>query len=135
MRRCSLADTVKDGGQRTEFATGAQREIVPGKGRFDLIPDDFLRELAKLYEQGAVKYAPHNYAKGMPLSQFKNSAMRHLNQWCSGARDEPHLVQAIWNLISMWTVDALVEDGLLPRDLRDLDLRTFVRKFQELKNE
>lgn len=122
---------VRDGGARTTFSTGAQREISSGRGRFDLISDDFLKALAELYEQGALKYADHNYARGMPLSRFKDSAMRHLNAWCRGERDEPHLVQAAWNLISMWTVDCLVEEGLLSEDFRDLDIRAVVRRAAE----
>ena len=38
---------IKDSGNRTEFATGAVRDIQVGKGRCDLLP---LRDIAILVE-------------------------------------------------------------------------------------
>ncbi len=38
---------IKDSGQRTEFETGAVRDMADGKGRFDLMPLDVLQEIWK----------------------------------------------------------------------------------------
>lgn len=38
---------IKDSGNRTEFETGAVRDIQEGKGRFDLMPMDVLRAITK----------------------------------------------------------------------------------------
>jgi len=40
---------TKDSGQRQEWSTGSVRDVSVGKGRFDLIPTEPLRRLAKLY--------------------------------------------------------------------------------------
>ena len=37
---------IKDSGNRTEFNTGAVRDLHEGKGRYDLIPWDAIHELA-----------------------------------------------------------------------------------------
>lgn len=41
---------IKDSGNRTEFDTGAVRDIQEGKGRCDLLPMD---AIAEVFEQGA----------------------------------------------------------------------------------
>lgn len=93
--------TLKDSGVREEFATGARRDTREGKGRFDLISYHALRRLALVMERGASKYGDHNWEKGMPLSRFMDSALRHLNQYLAGARDEDHLAQAAFNVFAM----------------------------------
>lgn len=40
--------TIKDSGQRTEFQTGAVRDIQEGKGRCDLLPMDVVSTLYRL---------------------------------------------------------------------------------------
>jgi hypothetical protein len=55
-----------------------------------------LHDLAIHYENGAEKYGPDNWKKGIPLTggerggSFTDSGLRHLNQWCQGLSDEPH---------------------------------------------
>ena len=46
---------IKDSGERTEFTSGAVRDMHDGKGRFDLLPMCVLTRLAKHYERGALK--------------------------------------------------------------------------------
>ena len=48
------------------------------KLRYDLIPAIAQREYAKVWTQGAIKYEPRNWEKGMPYSEVIASAMRHL---------------------------------------------------------
>lgn len=111
---------LKDSGQREIMSTGAQRDIREGKGRFDLIPPHFLRRLADVYEKGAKKYTDNNWRKGMKLHLYIDSAYRHLNDWREGATDEDHVVQAIWNLISVLETEDMVRRGVLPNDLIDI---------------
>lgn len=150
-----IEDTIRtksglvDSGQRTEFESGAMREQIAGKGRFDLIPldimgtvirdnvylelgrfvetlkvehlydalsaaiggefhmkdraidspYDMMMKLAKHFENGAVKYEPDNWKKGLPLHTYIDSASRH---WCKHKlkwNDEPHLIACIWNIV------------------------------------
>ena len=96
--------TIKDSGERTEFATGAVRDMHEGKGRFDLLPMCVLMRLARHYEAGSLKYGDRNWEKGIPCHSFADSAMRHLVKYMDGWKDEDHLVAAIWNLCGLaWT--------------------------------
>lgn len=96
--------TIKDSGQRTEFATGAVRDMHEGKGRFDLLPMCVLMRLARHYEAGSLKYGDRNWEKGIPCHSFADSAMRHLVKYMDGQKDEDHLIAAIWNLCGLaWT--------------------------------
>jgi hypothetical protein len=187
---------LQDSGERTHFETGAMREIVQGKGRFDLLPlaeisnivtqlnvDNYneifstllieerppkegelevriiaqiysqiylfrkfgsyqmllstfhlgvilnayksgvkldsiqalnseyitfffntLWELAKHYENGALKYEARNWEKGLPLHSFIDSALRHLTKVMVGLEDEPHNIAFLWNIVcAMYT--------------------------------
>ena len=95
---------IKDSGKRTEFASGAVRDMHDGKGRFDLLPMCVLLRLAQHYEKGAIKYAERNWEKGIPAHSFADSAFRHLVKYLDGCTDEDHLIAAIWNLCGLaWT--------------------------------
>ena len=95
---------IKDSGERTEFDSGAVRDMHEGKGRFDLLPMCVLLRLAKHYEKGALKYDERNWEKGIPAHSFADSAFRHLVKYLDGYTDEDHLIAAIWNLCGLaWT--------------------------------
>ena len=79
---------TKDSGERRKFNTGAQRDVVDGKGRYDLISPIMIERLAKLLQRGAEKYNDRNWEKGMPLSVYMDSGMRHLFKFLEGHRDE-----------------------------------------------
>lgn len=93
---------IKDSGQRTEFATGAVRDMHTGKGRMDLLPWAAIMEVSIHCERGAEKYGERNIDKGVPMHSLLDSALRHLAKYMEGANDEPHLVSAAWNLL--WAV-------------------------------
>lgn len=97
---------IKDSGERTQFNTGAVRDMHEGKGRMDLLPLSGLIELSKHCENGAIKYGEHNVDKGIPLHSLCDSAMRHLVKFMRGDKDEDHLVAAAWNM--MWALDQRV---------------------------
>ncbi|MNP34030.1 hypothetical protein D3C76_1272980 [compost metagenome] len=90
---------AQDSGDRTEFDTGALRDRPSGKGKFVLISPVGLRRLALRCEQGHLKYGDgRNWEKGMPISEFIDSALRHLTQYIDGQNDEDHLAAAMWNI-------------------------------------
>ena len=90
---------IKDSGQRTEFGTGAVRDMHEGKGRMDLLPWQAVMDVAKHCEEGALKYGEHNVDKGIPIHSLVDSAARHLAKYIEGQDDEPHLRAAAWNLL------------------------------------
>ncbi len=75
----------------TLFSSGAIRDSKQGKGRCDLLPASALLRLARHYESGAVKYGDRNWEKGIPISSFVDSGMRHLLKYMAGWEDEDHL--------------------------------------------
>lgn len=93
---------IKDSGQRTEFFTGAKRDLHEGKGRMDLLPWAAIMEVSKHCENGAAKYGEHNVDRGIPTHSLCDSAARHLAKYLEGWTDEPHLLAATWNLL--WAV-------------------------------
>lgn len=98
------ATGIADSGDRTEFGSGAVRDMHEGKGRFDLLPMCVLMRLARHYEAGSKKYGDRNWEKGIPCHSFADSTMRHLVKYMDGWRDEDHLIAAIWNLCGLaWT--------------------------------
>lgn len=92
---------TKDSGEREHFANGGKRDARAGKGRFDLIPPAPMLRLAQAYERGAVKYDDRNWEKGFPFSRCLDSAMRHLNGYLMGKRDEDHLAAAVFNIFAV----------------------------------
>ena len=111
---------LKDSGEREQFTTGSQRDTRAGKGRFDLIPPGPLYRIARIYEDGAIKYDDNNWRKGQPLSRYVDSAERHLKKWRAAEHDEDHLAQACWNVIALMWTEAAIKAGLLPKELSDI---------------
>lgn len=63
-----------------------------------------LLEVAKHYEDGALKYGEHNWQKGIPLHCYIDSAVRHFLKFADGQTDEPHDRAFVWNILSaIWT--------------------------------
>ena len=111
---------LEDSGDRRKFSTGAVRDCGEGKGRFDLIPPFALTALALHYERGSLKYGDRNWLKGIPISKFIDSCIRHLIRYMKGGREEPHLVAAMWNIVGAVETLERIELGLLPVTLDDL---------------
>lgn len=123
-----MSGEIKDSGNRTEFSTGAVRDMHEGKGNFSLLPWEAIWEVAKHCEKGAVKYGPRNCEKGIPISSLIDSAFRHLAKYMMGWDDEPHLVAAAWNvLFAIWMEQKKPEMQDIParKPKRNLD---FLRK-------
>jgi len=115
-----LVFRTTDSGERRGFKSGAVRDVASGKGRYDLVSPIMIDRLAGLLERGAVKYNDRNWEKGMPLSVYMDSGMRHLYKFLEGNRDEDHLVAAIWNLTALLHVEEMCKRKLLPKELCDL---------------
>lgn len=112
---------LKDSGVReVNEETGMQRDTRSGKGRFDLIPPTVLRRLARLYEEGAVKYDARNWEKGGSMSRFMDSGLRHMNDYREGWRDEDHVIQAIWNLFGIVHYEEMIERGMMDPKFNDI---------------
>lgn len=94
---------ILDSGERTEFPTGAVRDMHGGKGRMDLLPWLGIIEVSRHCEEGALKYGEHNVDKGIPIHSLCDSAARHLAKYLIGMTDEPHLRAAAWNLL--WALE------------------------------
>lgn len=114
---------TKDSGKRMVEATGAQRDTNDGKGRFDLIAPVPLRRLAELYQRGAQKYGDRNWEKGINLSRYIDSALRHINDYQTGDRSEDHLISAAWNLFAFVATEDKINKGLLPPELDNMPVR------------
>ena len=94
---------IKDSGERTQFDTGAVRDMHQGKGRMDLLPWNAIMEVSKHCEAGALKYGEHNVDKGIPVHSLLDSGLRHTAKFITGQTDEPHLTAAAWNLL--WALE------------------------------
>lgn len=103
MHKDECEHEIKDSGQRTEFESGAVRDMHAGKGRYDLLPWEAIHEVAKHCEAGAEKYGERNCEKGIPIHSLIDSAIRHLSCYLRGMKDEPHLRAAAWNILfAIW---------------------------------
>lgn len=150
---------ILDSGDRTQFDSGAVRDMRVGKGRCDLAPIEVMArmlerhdgkssvldylvyfnntkqthflikaldafaldtygatekeayatmflEVAKHFEEGALKYGPDNWRRGIPVYCYIDSAIRHYLKWLRGDKDEPHDRAFVWNLMCcIWEVD------------------------------
>lgn len=81
-----------------EFSSGAHRDNAEGKGRYDLIPPEAIKALAKRFEEGAKHYGDNNWKMGLPNSCLFDSALRHLFQALEGKTNEDHLAATLWNV-------------------------------------
>ena len=120
---------IKDSGERTEFNTGAVRDMHEGKGDMLSLPMAALLRLSLLYEEGAKKYGRFNYLKGIPLSSFLDSAERHLAKYIAGWDDEDHLAAAAFNILG-----ALQMEEEFP-EMCDLEWRKGKKEFHYPKYE
>ena len=108
---------ILDSGERREFNTGAVRDVAEGKGDMVSIPAESLLRLSRHYEAGAKKYERFNFRKGMPVSVFIDSALRHIMKYECGYDDEDHLSAAAFNILG-----AMLMENTKP-EMQDLPLR------------
>jgi hypothetical protein len=92
-------EELKDSGSRREFSTGSHRDMAEGKGDMYSLPPAALLRVSRHYEAGARKYTRLNYMKGIPVSSFIDSALRHIEKYLDGWDDEDHLSAAAFNIL------------------------------------
>jgi len=61
-----------------------------------------------------------NWEKGLLLSRFLDSTLRHLFQFMAGERSEDHLAAAAWNILGYITTESRIVLGVLPRSFYDV---------------
>jgi len=75
-------------------------------------------DVAKHFENGALKYGERNWQKGIPVSRYIDSAVRHLMKDCACETDEDHAAAFVWNcMCAAWTMEHLpaMDDYTLAR--------------------
>lgn len=73
---------------------------------FDGAVETMILETSKHFEEGAKKYGPNNWQKGIPVNCYLNSAIRHYLKWRRKDKDEPHDRAFVWNIMCcIWEVD------------------------------
>lgn len=102
---------IKDSGERRQFYDSngnptAVRDMAEGKGDMASMPNAAILRLSKHYENGAKKYGRWNYTKGIPLSSFLDSALRHIFKYLDGWDDEDHLSAAAFNVLGAMEMEA-----------------------------
>lgn len=96
----------------TDAETGGQKGQK--MARFDLIPPEFLRQLALVYGGGSQKYDDNNWRKGYAWNLSVGALQRHLNAWLLGEDNDPevselagepvsHLAQVAWHCATLLT--------------------------------
>lgn len=88
------------------FTSGAQRDEASDKLRHSLIPQEALNRVLKRFLEGAERYGENNWTKGMPLSVYYDSAMRHMQAWWFDDHNEDHAAAAVWNILCAMHTEA-----------------------------
>ena len=116
----STENNMEDSGKREQFTTGAVRDTAEGKSRPDLISPYAQLRKGDWLRLGAEKYAERNWEKGMSFSRCIASVCRHLFQYMMGKINEDHLAAIAVNCEFLMHYEAMIEKGLLPKELDDL---------------
>lgn len=70
-------------------------------------------ELSVHFEDGAKHYGEDNWKKGIPISSYIDSAVRHFLKWLDDYDDERHDRAVLWNLVcAIWTKENIQEEKL-----------------------
>lgn len=74
--------------------------------------ETMLLETAIHFEQGALKYSPGNWKKGIPVDSYIDSAVRHYLKWRRKDDDERHDRAFVWNIMCcIWTIWHIKEEN------------------------
>ena len=86
----------------TEYLENAMGEFVDSEYGGNIYTA--MLEVAKHFEDGAVKYGDNNWQKGIFLHCYIDSAVRHYLKYRRGDQDEPHDRAFLWNILcAIWT--------------------------------
>ena len=103
---------------KTKLIRGYKAGKDEGKPRFSLIPADVLKEVAKVFTQGAKKYDDRNFEKGIPYSELLDAMHRHWTDVACRTDIDPewnlhHLAHLICDAMMMMRIQNLVKRGIL----------------------
>jgi len=94
--------SIKDSGKRHQFESGMVRDITDDKIDYLLTRDGpMYQRWADHLTVGAKKYTKRNWmqASGQPeFDRFRESAVRHFEQWLRGDTDEDHAAAVFFNI-------------------------------------
>lgn len=91
-------------------ADGGGLRFNGGKNQVDLIPPEWTLAVGEVMTKGALKYAPHNWERGMKWSIMVGCALRHLLRFVSGETYDSetgchHLAHVAWNALALMSYD------------------------------
>ena len=69
---------------RIEMQMEQGKRFNLGKPKWSLVPQSALIPAVRSFEYGANKYGPHNWKKGLPMSEICESLKRHLDAYMEG---------------------------------------------------
>lgn len=84
------------------------------------MPCPILTNLAKHLTETSKHYGYDNWRKGIPLSSYHQSFLRHYISWLNSETDEDHFSACLFNLLGLWYTTVAVMYGRLPAELEDL---------------
>lgn len=90
----------------TNINTSKAKRYNAGKPKMSMVPLDVIREVAKVFTYGELKYDRDNWKNGFEWSSILDSALRHVTAWQSGEDIDlesglNHISMAITNLIML----------------------------------
>lgn len=90
--------------QLQTHTSGAKREKLGIL--YDLVPIEAIEAYSRVAEFGAKKYAPWNWAKGLPRMQIAASLIRHLwaymrGEDCDKESGLAHTDHIVWNAVTL----------------------------------
>jgi hypothetical protein len=83
-----------------QTAQGTTKEREQKMPRYDLIPKEWLDELASIFEEGAAKYGEDNWKTPAFFDDCLNHAMAHLLRFNNGDHSENQLPKVAWNVLA-----------------------------------
>lgn len=94
--------------------SGDAKKNDQGKLRYDLIPPESLRELARVYTIGAHKYADDNWKNGLDRRRIEAALFRHFEASRAGEVFDPedgqrHLASVAWCAFALMWYDMQAE--------------------------
>jgi hypothetical protein len=105
---------------KRSFSTGAVRDSDDGKPRMDLIAPEAMIALGRVLANGTKHYGERNWERGIPLSQFLASMMRHYVAVQMGDHSENHDEKMLWNAMAFVATAVRIKAGKLPVELDDI---------------
>ena len=107
----------KTSANETKYEGGAHRDSRTGKGAPEWMPSQALALVSCIYEKGNKGRSKtgngddRNWENGMKIGDLVGSALRHIERFKEGDRSEPHLPQALWNLLNALQMSIWVSTG------------------------